>query len=501
MLDINEAGAASHAPLYEALIELSRSNPVSFHVPGHKYGQTLQRLPKNLQRYAQSFTSIMDIDMTELAGTDDLHAPAGVIAKAQELAARSFGAEETFFLVGGSTSGNLAMILAACEPGQQIIVQRNAHKSVLNGLALAGAQAIFIMPQTDPVSGLEIVPELSVVEEALMRYPDAIGVFLTNPSYYGLSVDLETYASLIHRYEKLLLVDEAHGAHYGLHPDFPSSALRAGADAVVQSTHKTLSALTMGAMLHVQGNRMDRDALQYALRMIQSSSPSYPIMASLDITRAMVDAMNESMFDDGLKAAALFRQWVRKESDVFEIVENWHDPMLQVRRDPLRAVVKDITGTYTGFELLERLQEYGCWAEMADSTYVVLLFGLAALEEDTERLKEALSGIAASIPAHHGKQEAAPIPLSGHVSRISEPVLISRRPLNKSLVEMINLSEAIGRKAAEAVIPYPPGIPIVYAGEVISSQMTAFIALLSNERARFQGAADSTMRTIAVIKE
>ena len=184
-----------------------------------------------------------------------------LLLKAQELAARSFGAEETFFLVGGSTSGNLAMILAICEPGQQIIVQRNAHKSVLNGLALAGAKAIFIMPQTDPVSGLEIVPELSVVEEALVRYPDAKGVFLTNPSYYGLSVDLETYASLIHRYEKLLLVDEAHGAHYGLHPEFPTSALQAGADAVVQSTHKTLSALTMGAMLHVQGKRMDREAL------------------------------------------------------------------------------------------------------------------------------------------------------------------------------------------------------------------------------------------------
>lgn len=500
-MGLNKDRLVSQAPLFDALIELTRSKAVSFHVPGHKYGQSLQRLPKNLSLYLQSFQSIMGIDVTELASTDDLHAPTGVIAYAQQLAARSFGAEETFFLVGGSTAGNLAMMLAACEPGEQIIVQRNAHKSVLNGLALAGAQAIFIMPQSDPVSGLEIVPELSVVEEALKRYPNAKGVFLTNPSYYGLSVDLDPYSSLIHRYKKVFLVDEAHGAHYGLHPNFPTSALQAGADVIVQSTHKTLPALTMGAMLHVQGERVDRVALKHALRMVQSSSPSYPIMASLDITRAMVDTMKASMFDDGLKAASLFRRWVREESIVFGIVENWYDPAIGVRTDPLRVVIRDLTGTYSGFELLERLQNHGCWAEMADSRYVVLLFGLAVLEEDIERLKEAFSDIEMGIPADQIKQGAASIQLTDNVSQISEPVIISGRPLDKSLVEMISLSEAIGRKAAEAVIPYPPGIPIVYTGEVISSQVADFIELLSNQRAKFQGATDPSMRTIAVIKE
>ncbi|MFC5648867.1 aminotransferase class I/II-fold pyridoxal phosphate-dependent enzyme [Paenibacillus solisilvae] len=491
---------AAHAPLYEALIQLYQSKAVSFHVPGHKYGQMLRQLPGETYSNTQFFQSIMNIDVTELAGTDDLHAPSGVIAQAQQLAARCFGAEETFFLVGGSTSGNIAMLLAVCEPGDQIIVQRNAHKSVLNGLALAGAQALFIMPQTDPFSGLEAAVELTVVEEALKRYPDAKGVFLTNPSYYGLSVDLEPYAALLHRYDKLLLVDEAHGAHYGLHPDFPTSALQAGADAVVQSTHKTLSALTMGAMLHVQGERIDRTALRYALRMIQSSSPSYPIMASLDIARAQVDTMSPSMFKDGLEAAALFKQWVREESAVFDTIESWHESELNVRMDPLRVVLKDVTGTYTGFELLERLQEYGCWAEMADSKTIVLIFGLAALEEDVERLKEALSAIALCIPLEKRKQLGAAIRLTDQVCKISEPVVLSRRPLNKSLVEIINLSESVGRKAAEAVIPYPPGIPIVYTGEIISSRTAAWIENLSKQGAKFQAAADSTMRTIAVIR-
>ena len=498
---MNRDNKPFHAPIYEALLAMSQSNPVSFHVPGHKYGQSLSSLHKDPLIEMGYMQAIMKIDLTELAGTDDLHAPAGIINEAQQLAAEVFGAEETFFLVGGSTAGNLAMLLSTCEAGDQIIVQRNAHKSVLNGLALAGAQAVFIMPRLDYVNDLELVPEIALIEDAIKRYPRAKAIFLTNPSYYGFSVDLKPYAELVHSYDMLLLVDEAHGAHYGLHPDFPTSALQAGADAVVQSTHKTLPALTMGAMLHVQGPRIDRESLRHVLRMVQSSSPSYPILASLDIARALVATMKSSLFDPGLKAAGTFRTWMKENLNSFGIVENWDHHADEVRTDPLRIVIKDLSGTYSGFELLEHMQEFGCWAEMADSKHVVLLIGLAALEADIERLKAACIAIANQNSAAIDKQVLNLPYWTTNKSRISEPVIIPRKLPSESAVERIQLSEAVGRRAAEAVIPYPPGIPIIYSGEYLAVEIIQHVIRLASEGAKFQGAVDGDMQTIAVMKQ
>ncbi len=447
--------------------------------------------------------TVMNIDVTELSITDDLHEPTGMIDEAQRLAARTFGAEQTFFLVGGSTAGNLAMLLSVCEPGDLIIVQRNAHKSVLNGLKLAGAKAVFMMPARDVASGLNIVPQLSHLEDALNRYPEAKAVFLTNPSYYGLSVDLRAYVDLIHRHGKMLLVDEAHGAHYGLHPAFPPSALLAGADAVVQSTHKTLPALTMGAMLHVQGEQIDRTALRESLRMIQSSSPSYPIMASLDITRAMIDFYGgTALFQQGLATAAAFRHWII-EQDQYRLVEMTEDSSIQT--DPLRIVLCDSSGKLTGFELQKQLERFRCYAEMADSRYVVLLFGMAASADDAARLQQALLAIAIASDSNKSITSTRPQekPVITEIPyQISEPVLFGRlgaRRNGHNDSQRVNLEEAVGRKAAEAVIPYPPGIPLLYEGELITFEAVAAIRQLVNDGARCQGAADPTMQTIAVV--
>lgn len=492
------------APLFEQLNSLYASHPSSYHVPGHKYGQSLSLLRGTIdERALQAYEAIMQLDVTELSMTDDLHGPSGVIEQAQQLAAATFGAEQSFFLVGGSTAGNLAMVLAVCDPGDQIIVQRNAHKSVLNGLKLAGARAVFLMPQKEAGSGLDVVPSMEQIEEALTRYPEAKAVFLTNPSYYGLSVDLEPYAQLVHRYGKILLVDEAHGAHYGLHERFPRSALQAGADAVVQSTHKTLTALTMGAMLHVQGPRMDRQALAEALRMVQSSSPSYPIMASLDIARAVIDSRGERLFERGIAVADDFRRWVTEESDHYELASSLlrKGPDLTVHVDPLRVVLRSRGIGFSGFELLKRLESFGCYAEMADIHYVVLLFGMGADPSDVERLKQALTEIATQID----EQVLEPLTISEPITYsqlMSEPVLLSRRGagVGSKTVEVVKLAHAEGLLAAEAVIPYPPGIPLIYEGERITADAIAMIQRLVHHGARCQGASDPTMRTIKVLR-
>ncbi|MCQ6563751.1 aminotransferase class I/II-fold pyridoxal phosphate-dependent enzyme [Paenibacillus mendelii] len=504
------------APLLEMLYEHHLSDPSSFHVPGHKFGQTIAMMESSHNEALQQVRSMMKMDVTELSVTDDLHDPTGVIEEAQNLAAACFGAEETYFLVGGSTAGNLAMLLACCEPGDLILVQRSAHKSILNGLALAGGQAVFLMPDKDVTTGLAIAPSVQHIEEALNKYPQAKAVLLTNPSYYGVSVDLRPYADTIHRHDKLLLVDEAHGAHYGLDPLLPTSALQAGADAVVQSTHKTLSALTMGAMLHIQGYRMDRKAVRQALTMIQSSSPSYPIMASLDIARAMVDTFGHEMFISGIDAARAFRQWVKETCKRLEIVESTSS---HVRMDPLRVVLKDATGNHSGYELQRMLADKGCWVEMADSERIVLLCAAPAVLEDMVRLQEQILTIEneswsgnAECDLEYARQAETEFWMQSDKDSggqypksegqwISEPVSFSRRPFQADRLEQIGLDDAAGRIAAESVIPYPPGIPILYAGERITAGSVQYLAALAKHGAKFQGAVDPTLRTIAVLKD
>ncbi|MCA0758301.1 aminotransferase class I/II-fold pyridoxal phosphate-dependent enzyme [Paenibacillus sp. N4] len=497
-----------YSPVLNALVSHARRSPVSFHVPGHSYGGAMElQLPVSAPdiQPADWFKSIMKLDVTELSVTDDLHHPEASIREAQQLAARTFGADETYFLVGGSTSGNIALLLTLCGPADLVILQRNVHKSIINGLKLAGATAVFLTPQTEPLSELSTVPALEQLEEALKKYPDAKAVVLSNPNYYGMGVCLKAYAKMAHRYNKPLIVDEAHGAHYGFHPLLPQSALAAGADAVVQSAHKTLPTLTMGAMLHVQGGRIDRAALREHLAMIQSSSPSFPLIASIDISRAMIDSLGSGMFEQALAAAAALRTWLNlrscsiQEAEISdEYLENGH-----VYRDPLRLIIFDRSRKLSGFDLQLRLEEYGCFTEMADPRYVVLLFGIGAAMEDCHRLQEAIEGIVKECGIEDvlmHKQDAAPAPVDRkHVApELSEPVPFTRERFKNVPTERVELRHSEHRISAEMVTPYPPGISVLYPGEMISREAIDKITRLSAAGAKFQGSADSAMETIAV---
>jgi len=497
------------APLYERLVRRLERGPSSFHVPGHQYGRALPDKPYAL------FKDIMGIDVTELDDTDDLHDPTGVIRDAQRLAARCFGADETFFLVGGSTAGNLALLLAVLDPGDMIIVQRNVHKSVLNGIALAKARAIFVAPQLEPVTGLPTVPAPSDIEAALERYPEAKAVFLCTPNYYGMHVHLAPYAEMAHRRKVPLLVDEAHGAHFGLHPDCPPSAMQSGADAAVQSTHKTLTALTMGAMLHVRRGRVPMERLRRALSAVQSSSPSFPVLASLDIARAMIEAYGPAWLEPGLKAARLVRERLARRGGPFAVVE----PAVCeacAAVDPMRIVLKDGTGTLGGVRLQQLLNARGLWAEMADDRHVVFVFGPRAAEADAEKLADALDRIAeeaglAAAPEAGREGEAATHAAAGRPGaeawsaafreeRIGEPITVPLMPPAEDATEIIPLEDAAGRTAAEAIVPYPPGIPLILAGERISGPRIAAIRRLAAAGVRFQGAADPEVRRIRVMR-
>lgn len=539
------------APVYEMLEQYRVTNNISYHVPGHKNGQAY-----SLAGGAGFLGEVMKHDVTEINGTDDLHHPEGVIKEAQALAADCFGAEESFFLVGGSTAGNLALILTVCpEPGMILILQRNVHKSVIHGLMLAGVKAVFLEPLIDHASGLAVAPAAESVRAALATYPEAAAVLVTMPNYYGMGSDLAPLAKACHDSGVPLLVDEAHGAHYGLHPALPAGALACGADGVVQSTHKMLPAMTMGAMLHVQGPRLNRVLLRQRLAMVQSSSPSYPVMASLDLARRLVHSQRAGAFTAGLAAvdrlwrglAELPRYGLLQPAGPLQgsggaglaAGEGLAPPGMAAycTQDPFKAVIYDAAGVLTGFELQRRLEEKGMVPEMSDHRHVVLAFSLGSKAEQTEQLLAALAEIAAEAPVRTlGADKSGDMqqrlsqshsaadyirPWSGSASfitpeeervtalndstwnifskdLISDPVPFSLKPVDPRETEPISLEYSVGRVAAEMVIPYPPGIPLLYPGEIITEAVQRRLSGLSKGGAKFQACSDPALQHITV---
>ena len=289
-------------PLFTKLQQFASGNPLSFHVPGHKNGQVFP------EHGATCYSPLLKLDMTELPELDDLHAPKGVIAQAQQLAKQFFQSEETFFLVGGSTSGNLAMILATCKADDYVIVQRNCHKSIMNGLELAGAKPVFLAPEFDERTNRYTCPSYETMEKAIRKYPEAKAVIVTYPDYFGQTFPLKKMIELADRHEIPVLVDEAHGVHFSLGKPFPPSALTLGADIVVQSAHKMAPAMTMSAYLHVNSKFVSKEKVAHYLQMIQSSSPSYPLMASLDLARYYLANFSERDMDALLKSVKRVRR-------------------------------------------------------------------------------------------------------------------------------------------------------------------------------------------------
>ncbi|MBY0204141.1 aminotransferase class I/II-fold pyridoxal phosphate-dependent enzyme [Paenibacillus cucumis (ex Kampfer et al. 2016)] len=589
MNEHNTSGVGKkRAPLYEALLAYRDSKQRSFHVPGHKNGQVYhqwmnqsegtedalqkgivdhtetgdilgreqRRQEENVKEGEQTvfsadyslkdtdqsrhvvpvraYLDMMEMDVTEITGTDDLHHPEGVIKEAQDLASDCFGAEESFFLVGGSTAGNLSLLLTICdEPGSIVLVQRNVHKSVIHGLMLAGARAVFLEPWVDPESGLAVMPSIETVQAAVQMYPEAKGVFVTLPNYYGMGADLTPIAEVCHEAGMPLLVDEAHGAHYGQHPELPVSALSCGADGVVQSTHKMLAAFTMGAMLHIQGPRLNRSLLRQRLAMVQSSSPSYPVMASLDLSRRLLHVHGADAFTAGLAAVKALKRGLA-ELPRFQLLQpadslqqepaygNENPAAMPGRQgytaqDPFKVVIYDDTGILSGYELQQQLEACGCVPEMSDERYVVLLFSLGSTLQDAEHVLQALRHINVSYKLQHSLESTASVRTASQTQtdppiyvstwnniedreRLSEPVAFSLQPIIERDTIGVPIEDCAGYRSAEMVIPYPPGIPLVYPGERISSKIAERIRILRDGGAKFQGISDHMYQKIKVMK-
>ncbi|MEC1719975.1 aminotransferase class I/II-fold pyridoxal phosphate-dependent enzyme [Schinkia azotoformans] len=477
-------------PLYNGLLSHIETKPISFHVPGHKSGTVFPPLPSG----HNLFQELLKIDQTELGNLDDLHSASGIIKEAEDLTADLYKVTKSYFLVGGSTAGNLAMILSTCEQGDSVLVQRNSHKSVLNGLKLAGVQPVFLSPEYDKNGQFSTNVSRETVEKAIKMFPDAKVLILTSPNYYGMvSTELQQIINLAHANGLIVLVDEAHGAHLILGEPFPPSAIQLGADIVVQSAHKTLPAMTMGSFLHCNSRHIDLDNLQYYLQAIQSSSPSYPIMTSLDIARYYLAQITESEKGKIVTSINSLRQQLSTIDQLSVLPTNTKDNNC----DPLKVIVQTRC-SHSGYELQKEFEKQALYTELADRWNVLFVLPLAAIENGAaiiEKLKVAVK----HLPVQFVQQKNTYKALDKTEDKIST-LAIHYNEMKKFKKERVPLLQTKDHIAAVSVIPYPPGIPLILEGEKITNSHINQLLELLNAGAYLQNHRDILENGLEVFK-
>lgn len=465
------------APLHAAVARYVRRAPAVFHVPGHRQGRAA---PGALRRLIGPG---LRADLTEAPGLDDLHAPAGAIERAHRLLARAFGAGASFFLVGGTTAGIQALLLAAGPPGSRVVVPRHSHRSVLAGLVLAGHEPVYVRPTYDPDLDLPLGVPPAALDQALAACPGAVAVLAVHPTYHGVPAQVAELAAVAHRHGVPLLVDEAHGAHFAFHPALPEAALAAGADASVQSLHKTGGSLTQSSVLHLAaGSPLPPDRVRELLALVQSSSPSYLLMVSLDLARRDLALYGRARWERALETAARVRRAVGR-------IRGLRVPEIP-GADPTRILV-DVRGRkLSGPQAARALWRRGVAVELAGPGYVLLVLGPGTGRDDVARLLAAL----ADLPEGRRAPERLGEPPWPQVALPPREALLGPR-------RRVPLRDARGQVAAEAVIPYPPGIPAVAPGEVLTPEVLEYLARLRRAGAHLQGASDPRLESVAVVDQ
>lgn len=471
----------TNTPILDALIVHMQRERVSAHVPGHKAGQGLPAI------LAPWLGAIGRLDVTELPGLDDLYAPSGPIKKARQLAAALYGADETHLLVGGSTTGNLAVVLGTLRPGDVVLIGRNAHQSVWNALQLVGVQFVAIMPEIDALGVMgALCPERVAV--AFEQYPEAALVWVTSPTYHGAVSDLRRITDIAHRNGAFVAVDEAHGAHLGFAEGFPPSALQMGADVVVQSAHKMLPALTPTGYLHVQGTRVNRSRIAQSLRMVQTSSPSYVLLASLDAARAELEA-------EGTAQLTRVREILQHAAVALSsaIPGVLREAPAGTWQDPCKWTLRASALGRSGFSLEETLRsKYGVFVELFDETTVLLAWSYATTARDVQRVSDALL----QVGTLHGTPDARPTPGIAFCGQAISP-LMGTIPLwlqGEALTRPVET--AIGCIVAESVVVYPPGIPVLLPGERMTAAMAAWLLDTVAQGVRVDGVVEGHVRCV-----
>ncbi|MEH2199527.1 aminotransferase class I/II-fold pyridoxal phosphate-dependent enzyme [Nostoc sp.] len=491
----------NQTPLLDAVKANAARPHAPFYTPGHKQGKGIPQPLTDLLGKA-----VFRADLTELADLDNLFAPQGVIQEAQQLAAEAFGASQTWFLVNGSTCGIEAAILATCGTGDKIILPRNVHSSAIAGLILSGATPIFLNPEYNPVLDIAHSITPNAVKSALQQHPDAKAVLTVYPTYYGVCGDLSAIAHITHQYNIPLLVDEAHGAHFAFHPQLPTPALAAGADLTVQSIHKVLGAMTQASMLHIQGDRINCDRISKALQLLQSTSPSYLLLASLDAARQQMALHGKMLMSRTLELANEARTKISQIPglSILQILSPPSQGGLGgspgfLALDETRLTVTVSGLGLSGFEADEILDEkFAVTAEFASLQHLTFIISLGNTTADIKQLVQSLTALAKeyrrtnlTLTNPHWQNL---LTTQGYALHFSP------REAFFAVSETLPLAQTSDRICAEIVCPYPPGIPVLMPGEVITNPVLNYLQQIQGMGGFISGCNDTSFKTLKVVK-
>lgn len=478
-------------PLFTGLKKHKDKKPVQFHIPGHKGG-------KGMDEEFRSFIgeNALAIDLINIEPLDDLHHPQGMIKQAQELAAEAFGADYTFFSVQGTSGAIMTMIMSVCHPGDKIIVPRNVHKSITTAIIFSGAKPVFIHPELDERFGISHGITADAVNKACEAHPDAKGLLVINPTYFGVTADLQKIVTIAHSYDIPVLVDEAHGVHIHFHERLPLSAMQAGADMAATSVHKLGGSLTQSSVLNLREGIVSHERVQSILSMLHTTSTSYLLLASLDAARRHLAVNGRHLMEKALHLADYARQALNEIPFLYCPGDEILMSDSTIDYDPTKLMISVKKLGLSGYDVEVWLREhYNIEVELSDMYNILCIITPGDREEDIDVLVEALQNLA--------EQSKVMNEVTNVKVKVPEiPVLaLSPREAFYSSTETVLLKEAVGRISAEFVMVYPPGIPIFIPGEIISEENIAYIHDNVEAGLPVQGPEDDTLETIQVIRE
>lgn len=458
--------------LYEKLEAYGKSDYYGFHMPGHKRNSdvTQANLPYG-------------IDITEIEGFDNLHHAEEIIREAEVRAASMYHAEETHYLINGSTAGILSAVMGCTKKGGKILMARNCHKSVYHAVFLNELRPVYIYPEFDETMELNMAVSPEKIERLLEEHKEVQAVVLTSPTYDGVLSDIERISEIVHQKKIPLIVDEAHGAHFGFHPYFPENANTKGADVVIHSLHKTLPALTQTALIHLNGTRIDRRKIRNYLHIFQTSSPSYVLMASMDECLRMVAEQGDVLFETYVKNLESKRGELKKLKHI-RLMETEEFDRSKLVLSVKDTILKKENRVFTGKMLYERLLlEYHLQMEMAAGSYVIAMTSIGDTKEGMDRLISALFEIDEELEKNSEEEKRYYLPRQEQVLTSFEVEGMRRMENVKSL----SWKESAGFISMEYAYLYPPGIPLIVPGERITKETAAMLVDYQNKGFSVEG--------------
>lgn len=474
------------APILEALEKMKRARLVPFDVPGHKRGRGNPELTEFLGE------KCLSVDVNSMKMLDNLCHPVSVIKEAEQLAAEAFGAHKAFFMVGGTTSAVQAMVMTACKRGDKIIIPRNVHRSSINAMILCGAIPVYVNPQMDSTLGISLGMSVADVERAIKENPDAKAVFVNNPTYYGICSNIKAIADLAHAHGMLLLADEAHGSHLYFSDKLPMAGMHAGADMAAISMHKSGGSLTQSSLLLV-GERVSEGYVHQIINLTQTTSASYLLMLSLDISRRQMALKGSQLVDKIIEQVQYARDEINAIGDYYayskELING--DSIYDFDITKLSVYTRSIG--LAGIEVYDLLRdEYDIQTEFGDIANLLAYVSIGDRQKDIERLVSALAEIRRNYRQSGRKMLEA--------EYISPQVVCGPQEAFYSEKEALPIQQTVGRVCSEFVMCYPPGIPILAPGERITEEILQYIAYAKKKGCQMTGPEDMDLQQLNVMK-